>query len=140
MSSLSRRFFLVGLFGLLASPALAGAGPPRPVRVRRRVRRRRRRIRRRRIRRRVRWGLVRGRRLLVVPVGLAVGWELLVDDKVVLVKEVHEHKIVVEHSDGSTQEIDVAREDTEENSEDLEGSEYEVEVEEEVEGDAQEDQ
>ena len=74
---------------------------------------------------------MRGRRLLVVPLKLRIGTELLMDnDKVVVVREVHEHKIIVEHADGNMEEIEVEREDTEENTQDLEGSEYEVEVEE----------
>lgn len=71
--------------------------------------------------------------MLVVPAMLAVGWELFVDDQVVVVKEVHEHTVVVEYSDGRKESIEVVREDTEENAKELEGSEYEVEVEEEVE-------
>ncbi len=64
------------------------------------------------------------------PVG---GWKLLKDDKIVVVKEVHKHTIVVEHTDGKTEEIEITKDDTKENSQDLEGSNYEVEVEEEVE-------
>ena len=123
---LSRRVLLTGLFALVASSALAHTGRHRhPHRPGRRW------VRRRRIRRRVRWRTVRGRRLLVVPLTLHIGTELLMDnDIVVVVREVHEHKIVVEHADGHTEEIEVEREDTEENTKDLEGSEYEVEVEE----------
>jgi bifunctional DNA-binding transcriptional regulator/antitoxin component of YhaV-PrlF toxin-antitoxin module len=63
----------------------------------------------------------------VVPTALAIGWELVVDDRVVVVTEVHEHRVVVEHADGSKESIDVVKEDSGENAEDLEGSEYEVE-------------
>lgn len=73
--------------------------------------------------------MVRGRRRLIVPLGLAVGWELMVDNRVVVVREVHEHHVVVSYQDGSTEAVDIAREDTDENSQDLTGSEYEVEVE-----------
>lgn len=77
--------------------------------------------------------------MLVVPLAVAVGWELFIDDKVVVVKEVHEHKVIVEHSDGRAEEIEVAKEDTEENAKDLEGSEYEEEIEEEVEEDEEDE-
>lgn len=50
-----------------------------------------------------------------------------------MVKKVHEHKILVEHIDGSTQEIEIMKEDTEENTKNQEGSKYEVEVDQEVE-------
>jgi hypothetical protein len=124
-----RRDFLIGLLVLGTIPAFAHAGSHR-----RRVRRVRRRVRRRRIRRRVLWRAIGPRRLLVVPLAVAVGWELLVDDRVVVVEKVRSNYIVVKHSDGKTEKIEVAKEDTAENSAELEGSEYEVEevVEEEV--------
>ena len=75
------------------------------------------------------WRTTAGRRLLVVPLAVAVGWELMVDDNVVVVKEVHTEYVVVEKSDGSSEKIDIVKEDTDENSEELEGSEYEEEVE-----------
>ncbi len=132
--AISRRVLLTGLLLLVAPPALANPGrhvhPHGPKRRRRR--RVRRRVRRHRIRRRARWRMLRGRRVLVVPVGLAVGWELSLDDRIVVVREVHEHKIVVEHADGTAESIDVAKEDTAENTNELEGSEYEVEIEEDV--------
>jgi hypothetical protein len=129
--SFSRRGVLAVLLVLLTPSAWAHPGPHRHPHggPRRRIRRR---VMRRRIRRAVLWRTVGGRRLLFVPLAVAVGWELLVDDKVVVVKEVHTHHIVVEHSDGTTQKLDVKKEDTKENKKDLEGSEYEVEIEEEV--------
>ncbi len=128
----SRRVFLAGLLTLLtllAPAALAHPGKHRHRHGPKRPRIRRRRVRRRRTRRRVRWRVVRGRRRLIVPAAVAVGWEIVEGDKVMVVREVHEHRIVVEHSDGTIQEIEVEKDDTPENTEDLEGSEYEVEVE-----------
>jgi len=89
----------------------------------------------------------------VVPVAVAVGWELMRDDKVVVVKEVKvveveaepREIVVVVHADGTQEEIEIVREDDENNAVELEGSilpegdektpgiETEVEVEEEVE-------
>ena len=60
-------------------PALAG-----PIR---REERRERRVIRRRIRRHILWRTVAGRRLLVVPLAVAVGEELAIDNRVVVVKE-----------------------------------------------------
>jgi hypothetical protein len=124
---LSRRQLLATVVALCASPAFAG---PRH-RHRRRVRRR---VRRRRIRRRVRWRAFGLRRLLVVPVAVAAGWELLVDDRVLLVQEVHADHLIATHAGGKPEKIEIAKEDTAENAKELEGSEYEVEeeVEEEV--------
>lgn len=136
---IKRRDFVAGLMAFAGASALtleAVAGPRR--RAQRRRGRRRRRRRRRRIRRRVIWRTVNGRRLLVVPVALAIGWELMVDDHVVVVKEVHTEYVVVEKGDGSTEKIDVVKEDTEENSVELEGTEYEEEVEDDA-GDDEED-
>ena len=70
----------------------------------------------------------------MVPLAVAVGWELMLTDRVVVVKEVHEHTIVVENADGTRETIEVAKEDTDDNAIDLEGSEYEVEVEVEEDG------
>lgn len=155
---MNRRQFLTGLAAGAASlvllPALGDAATPaRRRRRRRRVRRRiRRRVRRRAVRR-----MVRGRPWWVVPVGLAVGWELLHEDRVVVVREVKvveidgekaEVAVVVAADAGagaqaSLEEIPIIREDTKENAEELEGSRLpdddkstpgrEVEIEEEVE-------
>jgi hypothetical protein len=112
---------------LLSTGAEAHRGPhAHPHRkVRRKVRRR---VRRHRVRRRTSWRALHGRRYLVVPMGLAIGWELWVDNRLVVVREVHEHTIVVAHEDGSVETLDTQREDTAENAEELQGSEYEVEV------------
>lgn len=110
---------------LVPMDALAG---PRRRRVRRRVRRRM-----RRIRRRVIWRTVTGRRLLVVPVACAVGWELMIDNRVAVVQTVQPGQVVVQYPDnGSVATVPVALENTPENSQDMPGSEYEQEVEEEV--------
>lgn len=117
----------VAVFSLLAAEALAG---PKRRRVRRRVRRRI----RRRIRRRVLWRMVGPRRVFVAPVAFAVGWELALaaerasdPDVIVVVKEVKvvekREVAVVTLPDGSTKEIDVAREDTDDNKKELEGTE-----------------
>ncbi|MBM4131666.1 hypothetical protein FJ250_11675 [bacterium] len=159
---MNRRQFLAGLVAGAVSvtvlPALAEASTPaRRRRRRRRVRRRiRRRIRRRAVRR-----LVRGRPYWVVPVGLAVGWELLHEDRVVVVREIKVVEVeglktevaVVVAADAAVEpgkpaaieEIPLIREDTKENAEDLEGSRLpdddkstpgrEVEIEEEIEVD-----
>jgi len=112
-----------GAAGLWAFSEEAEAGR------RRRRRRVRRRI-RRRIRRRVVRRVVFGRPFWVVPVGLAIGWELMDNDRVVVVKEtkVVEKEsqsvevLVVVDTSGNTEEIEVVREDTSENTAELEGS------------------
>lgn len=124
----ARRDFLLCALLALAAPAaaLAHPGPHRhPHRAgrQRRIDRRR----RRRTRRRAAWRTIGGRRALVVPVGVAVGWELVVDDQVVVVKEVHDDQIVVVHDDGRREAVAVTKEDNADNAEELEGSEYEVE-------------
>lgn len=115
--SISRRNFALGLVALLI-PVTASAHrskrkhrhkyPLRPAA-------------RRRFRRRVGWRMVAGRRRLVVPLALAVGWELVVDNRVAVVREIHTHHIVVEHSDGSRESIDSLSEDTNQNSEQYTG-------------------
>lgn len=124
-----RRLLSFFVASLLAPSVLAHNGPhhhhhrhPHRVRVRRRVWRRR-------IRRHVAWHVIGARRLLVVPLAVAVGWELFVDNKVVVVKEVHRHKVVVEHVDGKTETIEVVKQDTPENTKSHEGSKYETEEE-----------
>lgn len=108
--------------GVLAGPLLRAE--------RRQLRRMRRRI-RRRIRRRVFFRSIHGRRFLVVPVAIAAGWELQIDKEVVVVKEVRVIKkdgltsetIVTTHPDGTEKEYPVVREDNQDNSVELEGSE-----------------
>lgn len=151
----TRRSMLQGLVALAAGLTSldALAGPRR--RARRRVRRRVRRRTRRRIRRHVFWRTVGGRRALVVPVAAAVGWELALGPDIVVVHEVKKIQVegttrevmVVVHKDGKKEEVEITREDTEENKKELEGSalaagdnttparEVEEEVEEEVEVD-----
>jgi hypothetical protein len=119
------------------------------------VRRRRRRVRRRVVRRRYRrlavTRVVLGRRLWVVPVGLAIGWELVHDNRVVIVREIkvvqragaRVEVAVVQDGAGKTEEVEVLREDTPDNRKELEGSlvadsdqntpSIEAEIEEEVE-------
>lgn len=97
--------------------------------MRRRVRRKV----RRRIRRRVLWRMVGPRRVFVAPLAFAVGWELALaaeranePDVVVVVKELKvvdkRDVAVVVLPDGSTKELDVVREDTDDNRKELEGS------------------
>lgn len=92
------------------------AGPRR--RMRRRVRRRV----RRRIRRRVAFRTVAGKRHLVVPVGVAVGWELMVDQRVVVVQKVQGDSIVVAAPGGAPETIVIIKEDTPENTAAQQGS------------------
>jgi len=150
---MERRRFIAFAAAALGAALVSGetdAGP----RARAARRRHRRRV-RRRFRRRVGFRLWLGRPFWVVPVGVAVGWELVHRDRVVVVRETKvvvrdEHKIdvlVVQGPDGKTEEVEVIREDTDENRTELEGSllpdddkktpgvESEIEVEEEVEDD-----
>lgn len=126
---MNRRALSAALAALLgaaiaADPLAVGAQV-----VRRRRRRVRRRI-RRRFRRRAVTRVVLGRRFWVVPLGLAIGWELVHDNRVVVVKETRiverdgnrVEVAVVADSSGSTEEIEIIREDTAENREELEGS------------------
>jgi len=114
-----------GLAGVLVFGVRGAEAGPR----RRALRRHRRRV-RRRIRRRVAFRMIHGRRVWIVPVGLAVGWELMLDRRVVVVKETkyvvvdgaRTEVLVVQDSDGKTEEIHVAREDTPDNRANLEGS------------------
>lgn len=124
-----RRQLLVALAALAGATTLpsmdALAGPVRRS-VRRTTRRRVRRRVRRRIRRRTAWRVVAGRRLLVVPVAMAVGWELVVDNQPVTVVHItvdgSDEVVTVKDANGQTQTLVVVREDTPENSQELEGT------------------
>ena len=120
----SRRSILLTLGAVaLLGPAAALAGPRR--RIRRRVRRRV-----RRVRRRVIWRTLGGRRLLVVPVAAAVGWELAIDNRVALIQSVTPQAVTVQYlDDNSTATVPAVIENTPENSQDLPGTEVEQEVE-----------
>ena len=131
MQRLDRREWLTSLIaacgGVLAFGWSDAEGGQRGrARVRRRVRRRV----RCRIRRRAMVRVVNGRRLWVVPVALAVGWELDYEERIVVVKELKNVErngtklqvAVVQDSAGKTEEVEILREDTDENRKDLEGS------------------
>ena len=129
MRRLSRREWLAALAGagaFLASGAHEVDGSQRRRPVRRRTRRRvRRRIRRVAVRR-----TVLGRPVWVVPIGLAVGWELALENRVVVVKEIKAVEksgskvqvAVVQDGSGKLEEFEILREDTAENRKDLAGS------------------
>jgi hypothetical protein len=154
---MERRSFLGSLAAVFGGALALGLGReteagPRARAVRRHRRRVRRRI-RRRIRRRVGLRVWLGRPFWVVPVGVAVGWELVHKDRVVVVQStkvvVRDDKkidvLVVRDHDGKTEEVEVLREDTAENKAELEGSQLpdgdqttpgrETEIEEEVDDD-----
>jgi hypothetical protein len=65
-----------------------------------------------------------------VPVALAIGWELVHENRIVVVKEIRfverdgvkVEVAVVEDSAGVTEEVEVLREDTAANRQELEGS------------------
>jgi hypothetical protein len=121
---------LAALFGgifALGATEVAGEQGRAVRRARRRVHRRV----RRRIRRRVTFRTVAGRRVWVAPVALAVGWELaLENNRVVVVREIRfversgarVEVAVVQGANGKTEELEIVREDTAENKQDLQGS------------------
>ncbi len=125
---MQRRSFLAVMLAALGGATLIDAGSEAHADIRRR-RRIRRRI-RRRMRRRVVRRMVLGRPLWVVPVGLAVGWELVHDGRVVVVKETKYIErdgakvevAVVQDSDGNTEQVEVLREDTAGNRKNIQGS------------------
>lgn len=131
---MNRREALTALLcslGVLASgEALAGPRGRARRKVKRKTRRRVRRRVRRRIRRRVVWRTVGKRRALVVPVAMAVGWELAYDNRVVVVHEVKHvtvegtktEVVVIKNEDGTTEELAVVREDTADNGAEQQGS------------------
>jgi len=110
------------VLGLSMAEALAYDNPRRRIRPRVRVRRR--------IRRHAFIRFRFGRPFWVVPVGLAIGWELNLRNRVVVVREtrvvekdgVKSEVAVVQGPDGKSEQIEITREDTPENREDLEGS------------------
>ena len=121
LASLGVALCAVLLFGMDEDEAQLGRPSRGPAR----------RILRRRFRRRVVVRIINGRPFWVVPVALAVGWELVHETRVVLVKETRfieqEGKkvevVVVQDSVGRTEQIGIIREDTPENTVNLQGSE-----------------
>ncbi len=71
-----------------------------------------------------------GRPFWVVPVGLVVGWELAYQNRIVVVKEIKTVErqnvkvevAVVQNADGTLEDVDILREDNDENRKELEGS------------------
>ena len=74
--------------------------------------------------------MITGRRLLVVPLAVAAGWELMIDRRIVVVKEVRvvdegpSVRTILVVSEGSKpdEEIEAVREDTKENTREVQGS------------------
>ncbi len=134
MAMLDRRSALSSFAGLLVGACALGFADTAMAQRRPAVRRARRRVRRRtrrRIRRHVAFRVVAGRRIWVAPVALAIGWELALDDnRVVVVKEtkfversgMRVEVVVVQGADGKTEELEIVRENTAENTKDLQGS------------------
>ncbi|MFN7965058.1 MAG: hypothetical protein U0V87_05150 [Acidobacteriota bacterium] len=126
---MDRRTFVLNCATTLGLTSLLSVGNAEAGPVRRHRRRVRRRIRRRH-RRRVAIRMIAGRPFWVVPVGLAIGWELLHDNHVVVVKEIKVIEregakvevTVVQHSDGKLEEVEITREDNADNKVELEGS------------------
>ena len=114
---------LAALFGL-------GLGMQPAVALSQSWRRRRRRHVRRRVRRRVVTRTVYGRPFWVVPVGLAIGWELAHRNRVVVVRHIRVVEregqrvevAVVADAAGKTEEVEIIRENTPENLQELEGT------------------
>ena len=134
MARVDRRSALSSLAGLFVGACVLGFANTATAQRRPAVRRARRRVRRRvrrRIRRHVAFRVVAGRRIWVAPVALAIGWELALDDnRVVVVKEtkfversgVRVEVVVVQGADGKTEELEIVRENTAENTKGLQGS------------------
>jgi hypothetical protein len=107
---------------LKANDVLAYDNPRRWVRPRLRVRRR--------IRRHVFIRSRFGRPFWVVPVGLAVGWELSHANQIVVVREtrfiekdgVKTEVAIVQDGSGKTEQVEITREDSADNRRNLEGS------------------
>ena len=126
---MNRRGFLAVLTATLSGTLLAAEAEAQAG-VRRRARRRVRRRIRRRIRRRAVTRVVLGRPFWIVPFGMVVGWELMHDNRVVVVKETKiierdgtkVEVAVVQDDKGNTEEIEILREDSAQNAKDLEGS------------------
>lgn len=117
------------LVGVLALGVETAEAQRRPA-VRRARRRVRRRV-RRRIRRHVIFRMVAGRRLWVAPLALAIGWEMVLEaNRVVVVTDTRfversgarVEVVVVHGADGKSEELEIVREDTEDNRKDLDGS------------------
>ena len=74
--------------------------------------------------------MVFGRPVWVVPVGLAIGWELAYENRIVIVKEINVVEkdgakvqvASVQDSAGKTEDVEILREDSDDNRKDLEGS------------------
>jgi hypothetical protein len=86
---------------------------------------------RHRFRRRAFTRVMFGRPFWVVPMGLAVGWELVHSNRVVVVREIKvveregqkTEVAVVQDAEGKREEIEITRQDSAENSDELPGSE-----------------
>ncbi|WP_179116175.1 hypothetical protein [Solemya velum gill symbiont] len=128
--AISRRKFLAMAVAAIASPSLiAHPGPhhhPHRPGPRLRPLRPHRPLRRRRLhpRRRVIWRRVHHRRHLVVPLALAIGWELFFDGRPHTVVVVNPDSVVVRDLSNNEKEIPVVFEDTADNISDIHDWDY----------------
>ena len=117
----SRRQWLLGVPSILGA-LLVFDNPNAAGQTRRRVRRR---VRRRAVRR-----VVQGRPVWVVPIGIAVGWELAYENRIVVVTDItiaerdgmQVQVASVQDSLGKTEHVEILREDTDDNRKGLEGT------------------
>ena len=77
---------------------------------------------RRRIRRRAFTRVMDGRPCWVVPTQVAVGWELVNAQRLVVVRVLEDRAALVADVGGAIQRIDITREDNASNSQELDGS------------------
>jgi hypothetical protein len=126
---MNRRSLLLGVCSALGLGIFSSVSHSQ-VRVRVGPRRHWRRRFRRRFRRFAFTRSVFGRPFWVVPVGLAVGWELVHRDRVVVVKEIQiiekdgqkSEVAIVEDATGSVETVEILREDNADNAKELEGT------------------
>ncbi len=125
----SRRQWLLGVPSILGA-LLVFDNPNAAGQTRRPVRQRTRRRVRRRVRRRAVRRVVQGRPVWVVPIGIAVGWELAYENRIVVVTDItiaerdgmQVQVASVQDSLGKTEHVEILHEDTDDNRKDLEGT------------------
>jgi len=70
--------------------------------------------------------MIGARRVVVVPVAVAVGWELSIDARVVVVHELRPDVLIVVDAQGARQELPYLREDDDANRVEQQGSQLDA--------------